>query len=227
MLTLFYLIVTCGFYLIPQKVLCLRGSKKPDLLAGGAPSAKKKQYTKPWIQLEHMAKLADGCCPQTSFKNITRLRHICDHHAKKDKALRTIMKVSPGVVSLLNFTGAFREGPETGQGGWKYLLDWQFVFIRCAKSVDEHKTASSHGPARLVFSAEVYRVAKVYADHGRVQTANADIMDVMKSESPFFLDNKGREVTRVAQTVYRLWKSRGFSGSLNPTHLRYTAATKV
>lgn len=94
-------------------------------------------------------------------------------------------------------------------------------------NVDEHKTASSHGPARLVFSAEVYRVAKVYADHGRVQTANADIMDVMKSESPFFLDNKGREVTRVAQTVYRLWKSRGFNGSLNPTHLRYTAATKA
>ena len=92
--------------------------------------------------------------------------------------------------------------------------------------VNEHKTASSHGPARLVFSEEVYRLAEVYSSYGRLQTLNTDV-SVMEDNSPFFLDNKGREVSRVAQTIFRLWKSRGFCGSLNPTHIRYTAATKV
>lgn len=93
--------------------------------------------------------------------------------------------------------------------------------------VDDHKTATSHGPARLVFNDEVYSLARVYADYGRVQTANVTSTLVLEDDSPFFLENKGGKVTRVAQTIFRLWKSHGFAGNLNPTHIRYTAATKV
>lgn len=104
--------------------------------------------------------------------------------------------------------------------------NWVILFYLLLQ-VDEHKTATSHGPARLVFADDLYEVAKVYKDHGRVQTANADVPSILKSDAPFFLDNRGKEVSRVAQTIFRLWKRKGFEGSLNPTHLRYTAATKV
>ncbi|XP_071854440.1 uncharacterized protein [Apostichopus japonicus] len=95
-------------------------------------------------------------------------------------------------------------------------------------NVDDHKTATSHGPPRLVFNDEVYSLARVYADYGRVQTASVTSTLVLQDESPFFLENKGGKVTRVAaQTIFRLWKSHGFAGNLNPTHIRYTAATKA
>ncbi|PIK55227.1 hypothetical protein BSL78_07822, partial [Apostichopus japonicus] len=73
----------------------------------------------------------------------------------------------------------------------------------------------------------VYSLARVYAEHGRVQTANVTSTLVLEEESPFFLENKEGKVTRVAQTIFRLWKSHGFTGNLNPTHIRYTAATKA
>ena len=116
---------------------------------------------------------------------------------------------------LANMTIAeFQKAKETKQGS---------MLIKVSK----HKTADTHGPARVVLSPTLFSYLKVYVSEVRRQVTNSESENGDKS-MPVFLSWSGGKLEsgQVSTAINAVWKG-GMEGHVTSTIFRKSTVTKV
>lgn len=93
------------------------------------------------------------------------------------------------------------------------------VFVR------EHKTVSTHGPARIVFSPNLYSWMKIFCNHVRSKVQGVNESSAQK----VFLSWNGEALSssQINKGIKSIWKKAGIKGSPSSTLFRKSAVSKV
>lgn len=108
--------------------------------------------------------------------------------------------------------GEFEKAKETKQGSM--LIN-----------VSKHKTADTHGPARVVIFPTLFSYLKVYVTE--VQRHKTDSESSSDKTKPVFLSWAGAKLEQISTAINAAWKKGGMEGHIFVTIFRKSTVTKV
>ena len=96
-------------------------------------------------------------------------------------------------------------------------------------SVKEHKTADTHGPARVVLSLSLFSYLRLYINEMRSQVEDSTSEEYGSNKARAFLSWNGAKLEsgQISTAINAAWRKGGMQGHVTSTLLRKSAVTNV